>query len=199
MKAIQIQKTGVCGVLEYVDMETPNPAPGQVLIKVESISVNFADTMVRRGTYAPMPKLPAILGMECSGYVKTLGDGVSQFFQGLPVAFMGPNCYAEYVVADAGSLIPLPDGIDMDAAAAFPINYLTAYHILHTMARIRPDETVLTHVAAGGVGVAVAQLGKLAKITTIGLTSTDEKVEFAKIDWNPAGLSDKEKDSALYL
>jgi NADPH2:quinone reductase len=180
MKAIQIQQAGSYDVLEYVEIETPIPAPGQVLIKVESISVNFADTMVRRGIYAPMPKLPAILGMECSGIVETLGEGVSHFFQEQPVAFMGPNCYAQYVVADAGSLIPLPDGIDMDEAAAFPINYLTAYHLLHTMARVQPGKTVLCYAAAGGVGVALAQLGKMTRITTIGLISTDEKAAFAK-------------------
>jgi NADPH2:quinone reductase len=180
MKAIQIQQAGSYDVLEYVEIETPIPAPGQVLIKVESISVNFADTMVRRGIYAPMPKLPAILGMECSGIVETLGEGVSHFFQDQPVAFMGPNCYAKYVVVDAGSLIPLPDSIDMDEAAAFPINYLTAYHILHTMARVQPEEIILCYAAAGGVGIAAAQLSKLANVTTIGLTSTDEKADFAK-------------------
>ncbi len=180
MKAIQIQRTGSYDVLNYLDVETPNPASGQVLIKVKSISVNFADTMIRRGTYAPMPKLPAILGMECSGFVEILGEDVSQFFQGLPVAFMGQSCYAQYVVADIGSLIPIPDSVDMDAAAAFPINYLTAYHLFHTMARVQSGETVLCYAAAGGIGVAVAQLGKLAKVITIGMTSTDEKVEFAK-------------------
>lgn len=127
-----------------------------------------------------MPKLPAILGMECSGVVKTVGEGVSYFFQEQPVTFMGPECYAQYVIADAGSLIPLPEGIDMDEAAAFPINYLTAYHILSTLTRVQPGEKLLCYAAAGGVGVAVAQLGKMAGITTIGLTSTDEKAAFAK-------------------
>ena len=180
MKAIQIQQTGSYNVLEYVDIETPIPAPGQVLIKVESISVNFADTMVRLGNYAPMPKLPAILGMECSGFVEARGEGVNQFSPGQRVAYMGENCYAEYVLAISDSLIPIPDSIDLDEAAALPINYLTAYHILHTMARIQPGESVLCYAAAGGVGVALAQLGKLANVTTIGLTSTDDKASFAK-------------------
>jgi NADPH2:quinone reductase len=180
MKAIQIQQTGSYHVLEYVDIETPIPASGQLLIKVESISVNFADTMVRRGIYAPMPKLPAILGMECSGFVEALGKDVNQFSPGQRVAYMGEKCYADHVLASSDSLIPLPDTIDLDEAAALPINYLTAYHILHTLARVQPGETVLCYAAAGGVGVALAQLGKLANVTKIGLTSTDEKVSFAK-------------------
>ena len=180
MKVVQIQKTGSCDTLEYVDMKTPNLAQGQVLIKVKSISVNFADTMVRRGIYAPMPKLPAILGMECSGYVKAVGEGVNQVAAGKRVAYMGEKCYAEYVLANAESVIPIPDSIDFDLAAAFPINYLTVYHILHSMARVKSGETVLSYAAAGGVGVAVAQLSKLAGVISIGLTSTDEKTQFAK-------------------
>ena len=180
MKAIQIQKPGSYDVLEYVDIETPDPGAGEALIRVESISVNFADTMVRKGIYAPMPALPTILGMEGSGVVVAVGENVSRMFEELPVAFMGPNCYAQYVVVKERSLIPLPESVDLDAAAAFPITYLTAYHILHTMARVQPGETVLCYAAAGGVGSAVAQFAKLADLTTIGLTSSDEKAQFAR-------------------
>lgn len=180
MKAIQIQKPGSYDVLEYVDIETPDPGAGEALIRVESISVNFADTMVRKGIYAPMPALPTILGMEGSGVVVAVGENVSRMFEELPVAFMGPDCYAQYVVVKERSLIPLPESVDLDAAAAFPITYLTAYHILHTMARVQPGETVLCYAAAGGVGSAVAQLAKLAELTTIGLTSSDEKAQFAR-------------------
>ena len=180
MKAVQIQSTGSYDVLEYVDKEKPAPASGQVLIKVKSISVNFADTMVRQGIYAPMPKLPAILGMECSGYVESSGEGVTQFSPGQKVALMRSGCYVEYMTADADSLIPVPESIDLDVAAAFPINYLTAYHILHTLARVQPGERILAYAAAGGVGIAVAQLAKLAGVNTIGLASTDEKVQCAR-------------------
>ena len=180
MKAIQIQKPGSYDVLEYVDIETPDPGAGEALIRVESISVNFADTMVRKGIYAPMPALPTILGMEGSGVVVAVGENVSRMFEELPVAFMGPNCYAQYVVVKERSLIPLPESVDLDAAAAFPITYLTAYHILHTMARVQPGETVLCYAAAGGVGSAVAQFAKLADLTMIGLTSSDEKAQFAR-------------------
>jgi NADPH2:quinone reductase len=135
---------------------------------------------VRRGIYAPMPKLPAILGMEGSGFVEIIGDGLSQHFEGLPVAFMGQNCYAEYVVVNERSLIPLPEWVDLDEAAAFPITYLTAYHLLHTIARAQIGETVLSYAASGGVGIAVAQLANLAQLKTIGLTSSDEKAQFAR-------------------
>lgn len=179
MTAIQIRTTGSTDVMEVVDLEKPIPGPGEVLVRIESISVNFADTMVRRGIYAPMPMLPTILGMEGSGVVAAIGENVSKMFEELPVAFMGPNCYAQYVVVNERSLIPLPEWVDLDEAAAFPITYLTAYHILHTLARVQIGETVLCYAAAGGVGIALAQLAKLAQLTLIGLTSSDEKAQFA--------------------
>lgn len=179
MKAIRIQKPGSTDVLEFVDIERPIPGTDEVLVRIESISVNFADTMVRRGIYAPMLPLPAILGMEASGFVEIIGDRVSQHFEGMPVAFMGQNCYAQYVVVNERSLIPLPECVDLDEAAAFPITYLTAYHILHTLARVQIGETVLCYASAGGVGSAVAQLAKHAGLTSIGLTSSEEKMQFA--------------------
>jgi NADPH2:quinone reductase len=180
MKAIQVKETGSYEVLRYVDVDTPTPGAGQVLIRAESISVNYADVMVRKGTYPVMPPLPAIPGMELSGHVEALGEGVTGVQPGQRVIVMGERCYAEYVVTDAASLIPCPDAVDMDAAAALPVNYLTAYHLLHTMGQVKPGQNVLAHAAAGGVGTALIQLAKLVGITLIGLTSTDEKASYAR-------------------
>ncbi len=187
MKAVQMSQFGSPGVLEYVDLETPKPGPGQVLVRAESISVNLFDAHVHSGDY-PMWRapLPAILGEELSGFVEALGDGVSGLQPRQPVVILRDplkesGCYAEYVVADVSSVVPIPEGTDMDQAAAFPLAYLTAYHALHTFGRLERGQTILSHAAAGGLGMAVGQLAKLVPdVTAIGLTSTDDKVQFAK-------------------
>jgi len=180
MKAIQLHQAGSFDQLKYEEVETPSAGAGQVLVKVVSSSVNFADVMIRRGTYPMMPPLPAIPGIDCSGIVETVGDNVSQCQPGQHVVVMGQGCYADYMVADAVAAMPISKDIDMDEAAAIPVNYLTAYHMLHTMARVRPEERVLVYAAAGGVGTAAAQLAEPAGVTCIGLTSSDEKARYAK-------------------
>jgi NADPH2:quinone reductase len=178
MKAIQMHKTGAVDVLKYEDVQTPAPGKGQVLVKVVSASVNFADVMVRKGTYPFMPPLPATPGLECSGIVEAVGEGVPRVRPGQPVVLLGEKCYAEYVLADAASVTPITEELDMDEAAAVIVNYATAYHMLHTMGQIQPGQTILIHAAAGGVGTAVIQLAKEAGAKVIGLTSSREKVEY---------------------
>lgn len=180
MKAIRIHETGSFDVLRFEDVPTPSPGPGQVLIKVASASVNFADVMVRKGTYPFMPPLPAIPGLECSGIVESVGDGVRRVRPGQHVVLLGQRCYAEYVVADAGSVMPIPADLDLDESAALTVNYATAYHLLHTMAQVKQGQTILAYAAAGGVGTAVTQLAKLAGVKVIGLTSSDEKAQYAR-------------------
>ena len=175
MKGVQIRRTGGPEVLDYVDLETPTPGKGQVLVRTESISINFADVLIRKGLYPMIPPLPAVLGLEASGTIEAVGGGVTQFDVGQRVCFISSGCYAEVVLVDAAVLIPIPDMLDGDAAAAFPINYLTAYHMMHTMAKLEKGQTILSYAAVGGVGVAVIQLAKLAGLSVIGLTSSDEK------------------------
>jgi NADPH2:quinone reductase len=159
MKAIRIHQTGSFDQLKYEEVDPPEPDQNEVLIKVISASVNYADVMTRIGTYPMMPPLPAIPGVDCSGIVESVGKNVSQFQPGQPVAALGQGCYAEYMVTN-----PL---------AVFPISE-------DTMAGVKEGETILAYAAAGGVGTAVVQLAKLAGVTVIGLTSTDEKADFAK-------------------
>ena len=180
MKAIRIQEHGSFDALRYVDIEKPKLHDGQALIRAESISVNFADTMLRKGSYHIRPRLPVIPGFEMSGYVEEVADGLDALTPGQPVIYVGANCYAEYVAGEGASVFPLPENVDMDAAAVMPVIYLTAWHMMHTAAHVRPGQTVLVYAAAGGVGTAVAQLGKLAGVRTIGLTSTEEKAAYAK-------------------
>lgn len=180
MKAIQFNRTGGSEVLEYVDVPTPHAGPRQVLVKVRSISVNFADVMMRRGTYPMMPAFPMVPGLEAAGTIEEVGEGVTDLKAGQSVVVVGPRSYAEYLVADAPAVYLLPRGTDPDAAAALPVNYLTVYHMLHTMAHAAPGQTVLIYSAAGGVGTAAIQLGKIGQLTLIGLTSTDDKAHYAR-------------------
>ena len=179
MKAIQIHQAGEPDVLIYEDTQQPTPKSDQVLVKVVSASVNWADVMVRKGIYPGMPPLPVIPGIDGAGVVESVGNQVSNLEPGQNVLIFGQRCYAEYTVVNSGSVWPIPEGIDMDEAAVLPVNYLTAYHMIHTVARMQPEETLLVYAAAGGVGTAVIQLGKLAGIRLIGLTSSEEKARFA--------------------
>ena len=180
MKAIQIQKTGSFDSLKLVNVDTPIPNESQVLVRMKAASVNFADTMLRKGTYSAKPALPTIPGLEGSGIVEKVGPKVTHVQPGKPVIVCCSHCYAEYVVADADSVFPISEGIDLDEAATLSVAYLTAYHLLHTMARISAGQTLLVHAAAGGVGTALAQLAKPLGIRLIGVTSSSEKARYAK-------------------
>jgi len=180
MKAIRIHETGSFEKLKYEEVDTPKPEKNQVLIKVISASVNYADVMTRGGTYPMMPPLPAIPGIDCSGIVESVGENVTQFQPGQHVAALGQGCYAEYVTTNSIAVFPIAKDTDMDEAAAIPVNYLTAYHMMHTVAKVEKGDMILAYAAAGGVGTAVMQLAKQADVTVIGLTSTEEKVNFAR-------------------
>ena len=177
MKAIRIHQTGDTVVLKYEELPDPEYKSHEVLVKIESISVNFSDTLIRRGLYPYMPEFPAILGNEAAGVITAVGEEVKGLSVGQKVIVFGYPSYATLTAVSGSRVVPLPDNIDLDEAAALPIIYQTAYHMLHTVKRIRSGETVLIYAAAGGVGTAVIQLGKLTGIKMIGLTSTDEKAQ----------------------
>lgn len=175
MKGVRIHETGGTEVLMFETLPDPEYKDHEVLVKIESISVNFSDTLIRRGLYPYMPEFPAILGNEAAGTIIALGDDVKGLTVGQKVIVFGYPSYATLATVPGSRVIPIPENIDLDEAAALPIIYQSAYHMLHTVKRIRTGESVLVYAAAGGVGTAVIQLGKLAGIKMIGLTSTDEK------------------------
>jgi NADPH:quinone reductase len=180
MKAIRFHTLGGPEVLQLEEVEKPRPAPGEALVKVRVAGVNFADTLLRQGRYVLQPSLPEIPGFEASGVVETVGAQVDASWVGRRVAFMGRHCYAEYAVASAGALMALPDSIPFEEAAAFPIQSLTAYHLLHTMHQAKPGMTVLVHAAAGGVGLQLLQMAKQAGARVFGTVSTEEKAKLAR-------------------
>src|SRR5262245_46651476 len=180
MKAIVFAETGGPEVLATGDVPKPEVRPGMVLIKVHGIGVDFADTRFRQGTYVMKPKLPDTPGMEASGVIEAIGDGVTGLRVGMRAAAFTVKAYAEYCQAPAPMVIPLPDFVSFTDGAAFPIQVLTAYHMLHTADSTGPGKTVLVHSAAGGVGLVAVQLASVAGARVIGTVSSDAKIPLVK-------------------
>ena len=176
MKAIRINETGGPEVMHLEEIPTPTPKEGQALIKVEAAGINFGDLAQRQGAYLTRTRTPMTMGVEFAGTVAALGPGVTTPAVGTRVAGVGEGAYAEYVVAQASSLIPIPPNLDFVHAAAFPVQGLTAYQLLRESAHLQPGESVLIHAAAGGVGTLAVQLAKLMGAGTIvGTASNADK------------------------
>lgn len=182
MKAIRVEEFGDPSVLKLVEIERPAPGDGEVLIEVKSAGVNYADTMRRRNQYLEETPLPFVPGSEVAGEVAEVGAGVEDAQEGdRIVTLLGIGGYAGYAVAPAQNLIPVPDGMDFDEAAAIPLQGLTAYHVLRTSGMLEEGESVLVHAAAGGVGTLAVQIAKLMGASPVVATaSTQEKLDLAK-------------------
>ena len=180
MKAIVFTELGGPEVLKVSDVPKPEVRPGMILLKVHAIGINFADTRFRQGTYVVKPKLPDTPGMEAAGVVEAVGEGVTGFTPGMRVAAFTVKSYAEYCQAPAPMVIRLPDAVSFEEGAAFPIQVMTAYHMLHTADTTGPGKTVLVHSAAGGVGIVAVQLAKAAGARVIGTVSSEAKIPLVK-------------------
>lgn len=180
MKQIQLDKLGGPEVLKLVDAPKPEVKPGTVLVRNHAVGVNFADTLFRQGQYAIAPQLPDTPGMESAGVIEAIGDGVTGFKPGMRVAAVGAKAYSEYMLSRPSTVIPIPDFVSYDEAAAFPVQVLTAWHILHSADHARPGMTVLVHSAAGGVGIVAVQIAKAAGARVIGTVSSESKAALAK-------------------
>jgi NADPH:quinone reductase len=182
MKAVQLQKFGGPEVLEIVEIDRPVPTGREVLIEIKAIGVNYADTARREGQYVVKTLLPFIPGAEIAGVVTAVGEKVTNATPGMRVVtLIESGGYSEFALADERSLIPIPEQLDFQNAAALPLQGLSAYHVLKTMGRLEKGETVLVHAAAGGVGTLSVQLAKLfgaGKI--IATASSPEKLELAR-------------------
>jgi NADPH:quinone reductase len=180
MKAILLRRTGAPSVLEYTEVPTPTPGAGEVLVRADTIGVSMPETLVRKGTYAWMPPLPAIPGIEMSGTIAACGSGVTDRTIGEPVFVSARDlpvragCYAEYIAVPSRAAHALPDGCDLEAAGCLS-NYQVAYHLLHTASRGVEAGTVLVHAAAGGVGSAAVQLALIAGMRVVGVVGSEAK------------------------
>jgi NADPH2:quinone reductase len=179
MRAIQVTNQGGPEVLEVVDVDPPRPGPGHVLVDVAAAGVNFIDTYQRSGVYK-VP-VPLVLGLEGAGTVAAVGEGVTEPKVGDRVAWLqAPGSYAEQAVVDAAKTIPVPDGVSDEAAAAIPLQGVTAQYLCCTTYPVQPGDDVLVHAAAGGVGLLLTQMVKLCGGRVIATVSTDEKAALAR-------------------
>jgi len=180
VKQIQFDKLGGPEVLKLADAPVPEVPKGTVLIRNRAIGINFADTLFRQGQYAQTPQLPDTPGLEAAGVIEKIGEGVNGFSVGQRVAAIGAKAYSEYMVARASQVIPIPDHVSFDEGAAYPIQVLTAWHIIHSSHNTGPGQTVVVHSAAGGVGICAVQIAKAAGARVIGTVSSAAKAALAK-------------------
>ncbi|WP_420148481.1 NADPH:quinone oxidoreductase family protein [Spirosoma sp.] len=177
MKAILCRAYGPPDTLTLEDVPSPIPGPGEILIQVKACSLNFPDTLTIRNLYQFKPPLPFSPGSEASGIVKIVGENVTHLKPGDHVFTYGTHGgLAEERIADVRATIPLPDGMDFVTGASTLYAFGTSYHALNDRAQLKNGETLLVLGAAGGVGLAAVELGKLMGATVIAAASTDEKL-----------------------
>ena len=210
--AIRIHVFGGPEVMQWEELDLPDPAEGQAQIRHTAIGLNFIDVYHRTGLYPT--ELPAGLGSEAAGIVEAIGPGVTEVSVGDRVVYTGrPNdAYSERRNFSAAQLVPIPDSVSDEIAAAALLKGLTAWYLLHHSYAVQPGDPILLYAAAGGVGSIASQWAKQLGATVIGVVSTDEKAELAKsqgcdhivmadnpdIPGTVKGLTDGQGVSAVY-
>jgi NADPH2:quinone reductase len=168
------------GTLQLEELTLPPPRADQVRVRMRAAAVNFPDILTVQGKYQHKPELPYVPGTEGAGEVIAVGEGVTSVQVGDGVIVGGLGCFAEETQVPAGSLRPIPSGVDHAVAAGFTAAYLTAYVSLVRRAAIQPGEWLLVHGAAGGVGLAAVDLGRLLGARVIATASTEGKRDFLR-------------------
>jgi NADPH2:quinone reductase len=159
------------------DLPSPQPGPGEAVVSVKAAGVNFPDVLVIQNKYQVKPQLPFSPGSEFAGVVKALGAGVAGVKPGdRVIGFSSYGAFAEEVKLEAAKLLPIPAGMDFTQASAFLLTYGTSYHALKNRVTITPGETLLVLGAAGGVGVAAIEIGKILGARVIACASSDDKL-----------------------
>jgi len=178
MKAVRVHETGGPDRLIYEEAHVPVPGPGEALVKIQAIGLNFIDVYFRTGLYKS--SLPFIPGQEAAGVVEKVGDNISTVKPGDRVAYAGTmGAYAEYAIVNASRLVNLPDDVGFDVAAAAMLQGMTAHYLVYSTYPLRKGETLLVHAAAGGVGLLLTQMARNIGAAVIGTVSTVEKSAFA--------------------
>jgi NADPH:quinone reductase len=169
---IVVTRYGGADALQVVEEECPEPKPGEVRVRVLAAGVALPDVLAREGVHPETPPVPFTPGWDLVGVVERLGDGVSGIEPGEMIAAMPiSGAYAEFVCLPQRELVPVPPGVDAAEAVSLVLNYITAYQMLHHSAKVRPGQRALIHGAAGGVGTALLQLGRLAGLEMYGTCS----------------------------
>lgn len=174
-KQIVLTQTGGPDMLQVQEKEVPQPVAGEVRIKVLAAGIAYAEVLMRQGLYPGAPKTPFTPGYEVVGQVEQTGPHAPADLIGRTVATLAPQGgYAQYAIALAERVMPVPAGVDSAEAVCLPLNYLTAWQLLHRQAKVKTGETMLVSGAAGGVGTALLQLGRLAGLQMVGLASPEK-------------------------
>jgi len=202
MRAVLCRALGPPEALAVEEVPSPKPGPKQVVVSVRAAGVNFPDTLVIQGKYQLKPQLPFSPGGEMAGVVKEVGEAVTHLRPGDPViAFAGWGAFAEEALVEASNAMPAPAGLDPRVAASFAMAYGTSLHALQDRAGLAPGETLLVLGAAGGVGLAAVELGKLLGARVIAAASTDAKLEVCRrrgadelVSYGSEGWRDRVKD-----
>ncbi len=182
MKAVLAKAFGPPEELVLEEVAPRHAGPGEVVIKTRACGVNFFDALIVQGKYQTRPPVPFSPGGEVAGVISEVGEGVTTLNKGTRVlAFTGHGGYAEEVTVDAASVVDLPGQMDFVTAAAFPITYATSYHALKDRGQLRSGETLLVLGAAGGVGLAAVEIGKIMGARVIACASSEEKLALARV------------------
>jgi synaptic vesicle membrane protein VAT-1 len=197
MRQIVTTGNGGVDVLRVEEKPDPQPAKGQVVIRVKAAGLNFADILARQGLYPDAPKKPCVLGYEVAGVVESVGAEVEQSLIGKAVvALTHFEGQSEMIAVESTQIFEKPESLSFEQGAAIPVNYLTAYALLAVMGSLQPGEAVLIHNAGGGVGLAALDIAKRLSATTYGTASPskheflrarglDHPIDYRNQDWLP--------------
>jgi NADPH2:quinone reductase len=179
VKAVRVLAVGGPEVMQYEDVDVPRPGPGEALVKITATGLNYLDVQYRIGRVkAP---LPFTNGTEAAGVVTEVGSGVTDFKAGDRVAYtMILGTYAEYALAPAARLVPVPADLDLRTAAAALLQGLTAHYLTHSTYPLKAGETALVHAAAGGIGNVLTQVARIVGARVIATVGSDAKAELAR-------------------
>ena len=180
MKAMYVTELGGPDKLTLTELPKPEPKAGQVRLRVQAVGLNFADILNVGGEYLTRARVPFVPGMEFSGTVDALGEGVTGLEVGQLVAALGAGAMAEYAVVQAAAVMPIPKNLNAKEAAALPVSYYTAYFALATLGQAQPGESVLIEAAGGALGTATIQIAKAMNLTVIATASSEEKLNLAR-------------------
>lgn len=179
MHAIRVPISGGPEVVRYEELPMPQPGPGEALVRIEAIGVNYVDCYQRAGIYQ-MP-LPFTAGSEAAGVVEAVGPQVTTTRVGDRVAYAGVRgAYATHALVPADRLVQIPDGVDVRTAAAVMLQGMTAHYLSHSTYPLKSQDTALVHAAAGGVGLLLVQMSKQRGARVIGTVSTNAKAALAR-------------------
>lgn len=195
MRAVITSEAGGPDVLSIGDVPDPDPGPGEVLLEVAATAINRADLLQRQGHYPPPPGASDIIGLECSGTVVALGEGVEDWSIGDEAcALLAGGGYAEKVAVPVGQLMPIPQGVDLITAASLPEVACTVWSNVFMVGHLQPGESFLVHGGAGGIGNSAIQLAKAYGARVLATCGTEEKAEFCRSLGADVAINYREED-----